>query len=365
MLLQQLLRQLSETLGAFWGLLFNPIVFIPALIYILIQLKTHRDYKNSAYYKITKLPYSSVKHDTGRFGEYLTYKYLKKFEDAGAKFLFNVYIPKGDGETTEIDVLMICLKGIFVFESKNYSGWIFGSEGQKNWYQTLPTGRGKSHKENFYNPIMQNRTHIKHLKLLLGEQYSMKSIIVFSPRCTLKSVQLSSSDVCVIKRDSVADVVSDICNKMSVSVLSDSEIENLYDRLYPYTQVDSAVKNQHIANIRNTLNSKTAQASAEAVVSSEQTQQQNTPVTEQTVSEDISIEFADDDKQNAEKSEEKTVGASETVTAESDIEAPQIPKCPKCNSTLVLRTASRGANSGKQFYGCSNYPKCKYIQNIN
>ena len=129
-------------------------------------------------------------------------------EANGAKFLFNVYIPKGNGETTEIDVLMICSKGIFVFESKNYSGWIFGSESQKNWYQTLPAGRGKSHKEHFYNPIMQNHSHIKNLKYLLDEQFPIRSIIVFSDRCTLKSVQIKSNDISVINRYNVAPVVS-------------------------------------------------------------------------------------------------------------------------------------------------------------
>lgn len=39
----------------------------------------------------------------------------------------------------------------------------------------------------------------------------------------------------------------------------------------------------------------------------------------------------------------------------------QALKCPKCSGDLILRTATRGANTGKQFYGCSNYPKCKYI----
>ncbi|MBE6551746.1 MAG: hypothetical protein E7665_06395 [Ruminococcaceae bacterium] len=29
-----------------------------------------------------------------------------------------------------------------------------------------------------------------------------------------------------------------------------------------------------------------------------------------------------------------------------------------------MRTAARGANVGKKFFGCSNYPKCKYIQNL-
>ena len=39
-----------------------------------------------------------------------------------------------------------------------------------------------------------------------------------------------------------------------------------------------------------------------------------------------------------------------------------ILKCPKCNGELVLRTAKSGENKGNSFYGCTNYPKCKYIQ---
>ena len=46
----------------------------------------------------------------------------------GGKILRNVYVPKGDGEMAEIDVMCVTGKGVFVIESKNYSGWIFGSE---------------------------------------------------------------------------------------------------------------------------------------------------------------------------------------------------------------------------------------------
>jgi very-short-patch-repair endonuclease len=35
--------------------------------------------------------------------------------------------------------------------------------------------------------------------------------------------------------------------------------------------------------------------------------------------------------------------------------------CPKCGGKLVLRTAQKGANQGRQFWGCSNYPKCTFI----
>ncbi|MGO9246347.1 MAG: restriction endonuclease, partial [Verrucomicrobiia bacterium] len=35
--------------------------------------------------------------------------------------------------------------------------------------------------------------------------------------------------------------------------------------------------------------------------------------------------------------------------------------CPKCESELVIRTAEKGFNRGSQFWGCSNYPRCRYI----
>lgn len=39
--------------------------------------------------------------------------------------------------------------------------------------------------------------------------------------------------------------------------------------------------------------------------------------------------------------------------------------CPKCSMPMVIRKASKGQNSGKEFYGCSNYPRCKEIINID
>ncbi len=36
--------------------------------------------------------------------------------------------------------------------------------------------------------------------------------------------------------------------------------------------------------------------------------------------------------------------------------------CPRCGAKLVTRVASQGVNKGKQFIGCSNYPKCHFMQ---
>jgi len=41
-----------------------------------------------------------------------------------------------------------------------------------------------------------------------------------------------------------------------------------------------------------------------------------------------------------------------------------IPPCPECGKPMVLRTAQKGARTGKQFWGCSGYPECKGLVDI-
>jgi len=48
------------------------------------------------------------------------------------------------------------------------------------------------------------------------------------------------------------------------------------------------------------------------------------------------------------------------VQTTSNIEITKAPICPKCNAELTERTAKRGANAGKNFLGCSRFPKCRY-----
>jgi hypothetical protein len=235
-------------MGYLAAIFLNPVTLICAVIVFLIF--RNKQYKKGAYYRVTKTPYLSVRRDKGQYAEYLTYKSLQHFEDSGGKFLFNIFVPKENGETTEIDVLLICSKGLFIFESKNYSGWIFGNEAHQNWTQTLPKSPGQSHKERFYNPIMQNASHIRHLKNLIGQNVSMRSIIVFSDRCTLKNITLKSTDVSVINRYKLAPTVAQICNQIQAEVYTESEINDIYSKLHPYTQFGYEAKAKHIESIR-------------------------------------------------------------------------------------------------------------------
>lgn len=228
------------------------LLLLVLAIIVFIGVVKYIGYKNSTYYKITKKPFLAMRTDVGTFGEYCIYKLLKNYEKNGAKFLFNVYLPKGENETTEIDVVMICSHGIYVFESKNYSGWIFGNEKYKMWTQTLPQGKGRpSKKEKFLNPIMQNKLHIRCLNEYLKEEYPVYSVIAFSQRCELKKIELVSDNAAVVKRNDIPKVLAK--NSKYVGQLDEKTISEIYDKLYPLTQVSEEVKKQHIENIKKEL----------------------------------------------------------------------------------------------------------------
>ena len=52
---------------------------------------------------------------------------------------------------------------------------------------------------------------------------------------------------------------------------------------------------------------------------------------------------------------------SETAILHAETQETKIPFCPKCGTPMVLRTAKTGDQAGRQFYGCTNYPKCRMV----
>jgi len=265
----------------------------------------------------------------GKRGEKLTERELKLVQLFGrkGKVLRNVYLPKDNDETSELDVVFITQKGIFVFESKNYSGWIFGDEKGKYWTAMLPNKQ----KNQFYNPIMQNKTHLKWMRNFVGDEIPLFSIIVFSERCELKKVTVYSEDVKVIKRDLTYATVRSIWDK-NPDIVSEDRINELYECLKKLTNVDEAVKAAHIENIEKKYKQQPAESQQMSV-------DNKIEATNEVINEAINAE-------NAESGEMP----EETLL------------CPKCGAPLVLRTAKKGSNAGNQFYGCSAFPKCRYTQ---
>lgn len=225
------------------------------LIALGIVLFRYIRYRRSEYFISTRNPFLSVYFNKGRLGEYYSYLALRKLDEE-KKFFFNLYIPKGEGRTTEADVVLLDSSGLYVIESKNYSGWIFGRENEEYWTQSILTGDKKNHhnakvKNRFYNPIRQNIGHINALKELIKDDgVPLYSVVAFSNRCTLKKIILTSGDHIVVNRSELARTVEHIRRKSPV-FLSLEKRHELANLLEPYSKVDQATKDAHIRDIES------------------------------------------------------------------------------------------------------------------
>lgn len=190
----------------------------------------------------TLLNYKNV----GQFGEYMTEYALKNNNLKGEYIVLkNAYVPLKN-KSTEIDLLMIHEKGIFVFESKNYSGWIFGKANDRNWVQRMANGS----KHVFYNPIKQNNTHIMALADYLSlPSDAFTSYIIFSERCRLKKVPKSTQEIVILQRNKMLKNLRKELKKREI-IYTKEQIKEFEMKLKPLTNVSDEVKKQHIEDIK-------------------------------------------------------------------------------------------------------------------
>lgn len=214
----------------------------PMLLFFLRVTQIY--FQSTEYRNITKTSILKLIQDKGAYGEYLTYNILRKM---GGEILTNLYIPKNN-TTTEIDLVFINKTGMYVIESKNYSGKIYGSKENKYWMQILDNNK----RNRFYSPIIQNKTHIKYLNKVLPDlsKEDFYSIIVFSERCKLRNMDIQEENLKVIKRDKLKYTMNKII-KSENEIYTDSEVESIYNKLENYSNVDEVVKENHIKNINS------------------------------------------------------------------------------------------------------------------
>lgn len=231
----------------FIELIFFPIVLAAVIVgirVVIINIQLSKsNYSQSSGNTLWNLIFNK-----GNYGEFLTYRILEKLGEN--HILCNVYLPKRNEETTEVDLISINTKGIFVYESKNYSGWIFGDEKSKNWTQCVKGGK----KNKFFNPIFQNKGHITAIDNYLDKKYSncFLSYIVFSERCELKKITVSSNNVKVMNRYHLKKHLTQD-KSILPDVLLIEEIEKIYDTLKSNTLADKSTKQKHIENINSRL----------------------------------------------------------------------------------------------------------------
>ncbi|WP_349304665.1 nuclease-related domain-containing protein [Pseudoalteromonas sp. BDTF-M6] len=119
----------------------------------------------------------------GTIGEWWVNRKLNELTKGTNLTLYeNLLLRTENGEFTEVDHLLVSPFGIFVIESKNYSGWIFGGERQAKWTQR--TLRSKSQ---FMNPLRQNYKHCLAVQSFLRVKEGIESLVVFHDKATFKT----------------------------------------------------------------------------------------------------------------------------------------------------------------------------------
>jgi hypothetical protein len=157
---------------------------------------------------------------------------------------FHDIILETSNGTTQIDHVILSKYGLFVIETKNYQGWIFGSAAQKEWTQSI---YGKKNK--FQNPIHQNYRHTnalaEHLKI---DHNYVRPIIWFIGNVTFKTSMPSNV---------LANGLIPYIKEFRQIVFTDEEIERLESLLISFKTDNTVSSKGHVGQLRERFDSET------------------------------------------------------------------------------------------------------------
>lgn len=154
----------------------------------------------------------------------------------------DVILPVPDG-TTQIDHVFVSRFGVFVVETKNMGGWIFGSEQDRQWTQMF---RGRR-KFRFQNPLRQNYRHVKAVEAALAELHlpkrSIKSVVAFVGDAELKTAMPGNV--------TVGAGFASCIRSFRDPILSDEQVRTVCRRIEAEIRASSAATNrQHVRALR-------------------------------------------------------------------------------------------------------------------
>jgi hypothetical protein len=172
-----------------------------------------------------------------------------------AKIMKNIYCPKLDGSTSEIDVLMINKDGIFMFEAKNFSARISGHWGEEKLMATYENGK----QIEIQNPVMQNSSHFQHLRKLLGvsqTQHIIKNIVILGDSVRFSRDEIAKTCPGFASVGQFKDISKLVYlrSKLSKNVYKDSQVESIYETIQNqlcFSPEKKAAHDQQIKEIRN------------------------------------------------------------------------------------------------------------------
>lgn len=235
------------------------LIFFTIVLFFRIISRSNKVLKN----KKKKTTYSSYAKTLGEISEKSVTKkttcssYAKVLGEIGEESVASIlrtlpkdYVVFNDvyleikGKSTQIDHVVISRYGVFIIETKNYTGWIFGNDTSEYWTQTIYEDKYK-----LRNPLRQNYSHLKTLQSIFGiEERFYFPIVAFHDRATLKCE--TNGNVMYFSE------LKDFILSKHIQRLSDELVNRLSAILMYYSVKNENQKQEHILKVKQDIANK-------------------------------------------------------------------------------------------------------------
>lgn len=219
------------------------------------------------------------------------------------RYVFNDSLIKLGDQTSQIDHILVNRAGVFVIETKNYSGRIYGDVNSDDWVQISRKG----HRHTFYNPIMQNESHVRIIRKIVGNDVKIFPFVVFVKSTPPFSVR----------------------NLIHISQLKNKLID---------TSVNINLSSDEIMEVASKINSHISHSSVDRAKHLEDAKH-----------------FKAENKMRAKQAQK---ASAQPLTSQSN-QSSNDSLCPRCHKKLVLRKKPYS-----EFWECSGAPHCSYTKPV-
>jgi len=178
----------------------------------------------------------------GWAGERYVKRSLTTLDQNEYKILNNLLLPtRGVLRTTQVDHVVVSRTGIFCIETKAHSGWIFGDARQEHWTRVM------FHiKEKFYNPLLQNQTHVCAIEDLIKSKYPQAHVISL--------VAFTNADKLHITGTNAVGYDNEIVQKIKnyfTPIFTDAERDDVYNILRQANITDKNARKAHNHDVKS------------------------------------------------------------------------------------------------------------------
>lgn len=263
---------------------------------------------------------------SGKRGERIVAKELAKLKKKDFIIINDLLLPAAKGRTSQVDHVVVSTRGIFVIETKNHAGRIAGGEHAQYWQQHF-----SSWSRTFYNPLLQNRSHLRAIRRLLpkldAELFATMVVFTEAWRLDIKAEDIIMERKFLPDRHIQRTLIPEERQKKrwwrpgKEVVLDENKIviriDGLLDEIKRRPRI---IGRDHLKGIADRLTA--------ANVTDRTARREHTQYAKQT-SKDVSSEI-------------------------------KRGTCPRCGGRLIVRKSTHG-----EFAGCSNFPSCRFTCSID